>query len=119
MLDRIRALLDRWHQLKTIESLTDRDLDDLGMTRSQIEAFVTMPADVPGRVARMAAIFGIPEAELKANHADYLELLGTCAHCRDRAACALVLHKGEIAAPKDATFCPNAPIYAGRAHIAA
>ena len=114
MLDRIRALLDRWHQLKTVDSLTDRDLDDLGMTRSQIEAFVTMPADVPDRVARMAALFGIPEADLKANHADYLELLGTCAHCRDRAACATLQQKPD-AQPKDATFCPNAPIYADRA----
>ncbi len=115
MLDRIRALLDRWHQLKTVDSLTDRDLDDLGMTRAQIEAFVTMPADVPDRVARMAAIFGIPEADLKANHADYLELLGTCAHCPDRSTCATLLHKGQLAQPADATFCPNAPIYADRA----
>lgn len=119
MLTRLRALIDRWHQLKTVEALTDRDLDDLGMTRAQIQAFVTMPADVPDRVARMAAIFGIPEADLKANYADYLELLGTCGHCPDRAACSLLLHKGDIARPADATFCPNAPIYADRAHIAA
>ena len=114
MLTRLRALLDRWHQLKTIEALTDRDLDDLGMTRAQVLAFVTMPADVPDRVARMAAIFGIPEADLKANHADYLELLGTCAYCPDRAACTTLLHKPD-AQPKDASFCPNAPIYADRA----
>ena len=115
MLTRLRALIDRWHQIKTVEALTDRDLDDLGMSRAQIQAFVTMPADVPDRVARMAAIFGIPETDLKANHADYLELLGTCAHCRDRAACSLLLHRGDIAQPKDAAFCPNAPVYAHRA----
>ncbi|MEZ5756297.1 MAG: DUF1127 domain-containing protein [Paracoccaceae bacterium] len=119
MLTRLRALLDRWHQLKAVEALTDRDLDDLGMTRAQVIAFATMPADVPDRVARMAAIFAIPEADLKANYADYLELLGTCAHCADRAACSLLLHKGDIARPQDATFCPNAPIYAERARTAA
>lgn len=119
MLTRLRALIDRYAQLKTVEALTDRDLDDLGMTRAQIEAFVTMPADVPDRVARMAAIFGIPESDLKANHADYLELLGTCAHCPDRAACSLLLHKGDLAQPKDATFCPNTPIYSERARTAA
>ena len=119
MLTRLRALLDRYAQLKTVEALSDRDLDDLGMTRAQVEAFVTMPADVPDRVARMAAIFGIPVAELKANHADYLELLGTCAHCADRAACALVLHKGDLAQPAEAAFCPNAPLYRERSHAAA
>ncbi|ESW60198.1 MAG: hypothetical protein Q27BPR15_13260 [Rhodobacter sp. CACIA14H1] len=117
MLDRIRALLDRWHQLKTVEQLTDRDLDDLGMTRAQIQAFVTMPADVPDRVARMAALFGIPEADLKANHADYLELLGTCAHCTERTACARLLHTSGARA-QEATFCPNTPIYSDRARAA-
>jgi len=119
MLTRLRALLDRWNQLKTVEALSDRDLQDLGMTRAQVEAFVTMPRDVPDRVARMAAIFGIPEADLKANHDEYLELLGTCAHCADRAACSLLLHKGDLAQPKDATFCPNGSIYAHRATVAA
>ncbi|MBU9699586.1 DUF1127 domain-containing protein [Rhodobacteraceae bacterium HSP-20] len=119
MLTRLRAFLDRWHQLKAIETLTDRDLDDLGMTRAQLEAFATMRPDVPDRVARMAAIFGIPESDLKANYADYLELLGTCSHCADRAACSLLLHSGDLARPRDATFCPNAPVYAERGHVAA
>jgi uncharacterized protein YjiS (DUF1127 family) len=119
MLARIRALIDRWHQIKSLDTLTDRDLADLGMSRAQVEAFILMPQDVPDRVARMAAIFGIPEVELKANHTDYLELLGTCAQCRDRAACALVLQKGDIARPKDADFCPNSGIYAHRSSIAA
>ena len=56
MLARIRALIDRWQQLKTLDALTDRDLADLGMSRAQVEAFIRMPPDVPDRVARMAAI---------------------------------------------------------------
>lgn len=119
MLARIRALIERWQQLKTLDALTDRDLADLGMTRGQVEAFIRMPPDVPDRVARMAAIFGIPEAELKANHTEYLELLGTCAQCRDRGACALVLARGDIARPAEAGFCPNAPAYAALGTAAA
>lgn len=119
MLSRIRALIDRWQQLKTVEALTDRDLADLGMTRAQVQDFIRMPPDVPDRVARMAAIFGIPEADLKANHAEYLELLGTCAHCRDRAACALTLARGAEARPSEVAFCPNAAIYAGHGTVAA
>ena len=118
MLSRIRALIDRYQQLKTVEALSDRDLADLGMTRRQVEDFIRMPPDVPDRVARMAAIFGLSEAEVKANHAEYLELLGTCAQCRDRAACALVLAKWEIARPAEATFCPNAGTYSSHHHAA-
>jgi len=118
MLTRIRALIDRWHQLKSLENLTDRDLADLGMSRGQVEAFILMPRDVPDRVARMAALFGIPEAELKANHADYLELLGTCGQCTDRTACARLLQKAD-ARPEEAAFCPNTPLYAERSPVAA
>ncbi|MBC2834275.1 DUF1127 domain-containing protein [Paragemmobacter straminiformis] len=119
MFDRIRAFLDRWHDLKSVDALSDRELDDLGMSRAQIAEFIAIPADVPDRIARMAAVFGIPEAELQARRADYLELLSTCHHCPDRAACTLALHKGDIRSPADAAFCPNAEIYAGRSPLAA
>lgn len=112
MLTRIRALIDRWQQIKSLEALTDRDLADLGMTRDQVRDFILMPPDVPNRVARMAAIFGIPEADLKAHHADYLELLGTCAHCTDRAACSVILRNEDVARPQDAAFCPNGERFA-------
>ncbi|WGV16128.1 DUF1127 domain-containing protein [Fuscovulum ytuae] len=119
MLARIRALIDRWQQLKTVDALTDRDLADLGMTRRQVEDFIRMPPDVPDRVARMAAIFGLSEAEVKANHAEYLEILGTCAHCRERGTCSLILARWEIARPAEATFCPNAGTYSNHNHAAA
>lgn len=111
MLTRIRALIDRWHQIKSLDALTDRDLSDLGMSRAQVEAFIRMPADVPDRVAKMAAIFGIPAADIRANHADYLEILGTCGQCRDRAACGHLLSRADVARPEEAGFCPNAPSF--------
>jgi hypothetical protein len=119
MLNQIRATLDRWSRIKEVDQLSDHDLDDLGMTRSQVTALITMPADVPDRVAAMAAIFNIPANELKANRADYLELLGTCADCRQRAKCTRLLQDAGPAQPSDAAFCPNAPIYGARAAQAA
>lgn len=113
MLARIRALIDRWQQIKTVEALTDRDLSDLGMTRAQILAFIRMPSDVPERVARMAARFAIPETDLTSDHALYLELLGTCATCTERSACAHLL-LGSSTTTGDATLCPNAPHYIHR-----
>lgn len=115
MFQRIKALVDHWHQLKEVDSLTDRDLDDLGMTRDQVEAFVRMPADVPDRVAAMATIFGLTESQIKADHDAYVDLLHTCGHCRDRGACALVLERGDLSRPADAGFCKNKIAFANQA----
>lgn len=113
MLERLKELSARWREIKEVEALTDRDLDDLGMSRAQIEAFARMPRDTADRMAHMAANFGITEDALKEDHALYLELLGTCGNCRDRATCALVLAKGDLARPSDCAFCPNATSFAG------
>lgn len=118
MLNQIRRFLDRLDQLKQVDALSDHDLADLGMTRAQVTAFATMPADVPDRVTAMAAIFGIPADALKANRADYLELLGTCADCRHRAKCGRLLQDAPLAAPAEAAFCPNAPLYTAQASSA-
>lgn len=115
MLERLRELSARWREIKEVGALSDRDLDDLGMSRAQVEAFVRMPRDTADRMAYMAANFGITEDDLKADYAAYLELLGTCGHCQDRAACAVVLAKGDLARPSDCAFCPNASAFAGMA----
>jgi hypothetical protein len=107
MFDRIKALLARWHEVKEIEALTERDLDDLGMSRDQVRAFLTMPRDLADRVAAMGAIFGIPEVELKRDHGLWLDLLDTCGHCCDRGACAVALSQGDVTHPRDCGFCPN------------
>ena len=107
MFQRIKALVDHWHQLKEVDSLTVRDLDDLGMTRDQVESFVRMPHDVPDRVAAMAQIFGLTADQIKADHEAYIDLLYTCGHCKDRGACRRVLDRGEASRPADADFCLN------------
>lgn len=107
MFDRIKALLHRWHEVQEVEALSDRDLDDLGMSREQVRAFLTLPRDVGDRVAAMGAIFGIPEADLKRDHGLWLDLLETCGHCQDRGACAVALSQGDLTQPRDCGFCPN------------
>jgi hypothetical protein len=115
MFDRIKALLQRWQEVKEIEALTDRDLDDLGMSRDQIRAFAAMPRDVADRVSAMGAIFGIPAAELRRDHAQWLDLLETCGHCGDRGACAVALAQGDLTHPRDCGFCPNRAAFAALA----
>lgn len=108
MFERIKALMHRWHDLHEVDALTDRELEDLGMTRDQMRALVTMPADVPDRVLAMAAIFGLSPDEVKRDHAVWLDVLECCGHCQDRGACALVLERGELSRPRDCGFCANA-----------
>lgn len=116
MFDRIKALITRWHDLRDVDALSDRDLADLGMSRAQVTAFARMPQDVPDRVLAMARIFGLDEVAVKANHAEWLQLLETCGPCQDRGACALVLERGDLARPRECGFCRNAPHFESKMH---
>lgn len=119
MFERIKALIERWNDLREVDHLSDRELDDLGMTRGQVEAFVRMPHDVPDRVLAMARIFGLDEDEVKANHGEWLDLLETCGTCHDRGACALVLERGDLSRPAECSFCLNKDRFGALAHQAA
>ena len=115
MFDRIKALVAQWHDLKEIDALTDRDLDDLGMTRDQVRRFSRMPADIAGRVAHMATIFGLSDDDLHKDHAAYLEMLELCGTCTDRTACDRVRALGDQATPAICGFCRNADSFASAA----
>ncbi|HEY6918642.1 MAG TPA: DUF1127 domain-containing protein [Tabrizicola sp.] len=107
MFERIRALMDRLHEVQEVNALSDRDLDDLGMSREQVLGFVRMPRDISDRVTAMGRIFGVAESELKRDHAQWVDLLTVCGRCADRAACGHVLAKGAAAQPSEAQFCGN------------
>lgn len=115
MFNRVKALLHRWSEIKEVSALTDRDLSDLGLSRAQVLAFVQMPSDISDRVAAMGAIFGIPEADLKRDHALWVDLLETCGPCTNRAACSSVLAKGDQSHPADCGFCLNRASFAAMA----
>ena len=57
MFDRIRALLDRWHDLKSVDALSDRDLDDLGAI-VMIALFYTKQLSLP-HLAGSLAVWGV------------------------------------------------------------
>lgn len=115
MLDTFRNFLQRWRELKEVDLLSDRDLADLGMTREQVETFARMPRDTASRMAAMARLFGITAEDLRRDHALYQDMLCTCGTCSDRAACALVLDRGDLARPSDCAFCANAESFAALA----
>lgn len=112
MFARIRSLIDRLHEVQEANALSDRDLDDLGMSREQVLSFLKMPRDINERVAAMGRIFGLSQAQLKQDHALWVELLDTCGHCTDRDACARLLARGDGARASEATFCRNRDAFA-------
>lgn len=116
MFERIRALIARWQELKEVDSLSDRDLDDLGMTRDQVRAFALMPEDVQDRVTAMGRIFGISEADLKRDHAMWIELLESCGQCYDRGACGLALAQSDLTRAADCGFCRNRDNFTAMQH---
>ena len=117
MFDRIRSLLNRLHEVKEVEALTDRDLADIGISRNQMLDFLRMPQDINERVIAMGAIFGVPAADLKRDYGLWLDLLTNCGHCADRTACARALGRGADKA--DCGFCGNRDAFEGLLHRAA
>lgn len=117
MFERIKALLHRWQDLAEVDRLTDREIDDLGVTRDQLRALVSLPGDVPQRVKAMASLFGLAETDLTSDHGTWLDLLESCGQCRDRGACALVLEREGLSRPQDADFCPNAAAFRDLAQV--
>ncbi len=112
MFERIRYLWKRAADEEAVLALSERELADLGVSRDQALALVRMPPEVPERVAAMAKIFGVTEADLAGNRADWEELLTTCAACAETRICRRFLARDERD-PANARFCPNAPHFEG------
>lgn len=115
MFDRLRAVLQRMSETAEVNALTDHDLDDLGLSRAQLLAFLRMPRDLSERVTAMGEIFGVPKEDLKRDYAQWIDLLTVCGHCTERGLCASVLDKGSAAHASDCGFCGNKGSFAGLA----
>jgi len=115
MLEKLHRLLTYYRNLAEVESLGDRELADLGVSRDQARALAALPDDVPGRVAAMGRIFGISEAELTAQRHIWQELLSVCHQCRELPACRALMDTG-TGTPDEAGFCPNRHEFADLRH---
>jgi len=112
MLDRVRRFLARAADARAVAALSARDLADLGVSRDQAMNLVSLPDDVPGRIAAMGRIFGLTEAELMRDRGAWEELLMTCNACRELGACRRLLADADTATPTQAAFCPNSGRFA-------
>lgn len=114
MMERLRNLLHRWRSLDELDKLGERELADLGLSRYELEELVTMSPEVPERMARMAAVFGLTVEDIRALRNEYLELLENCGHCEAVGQCRHMLDAG-TAQPGNVGFCPNAAFYRAKA----
>jgi uncharacterized protein YjiS (DUF1127 family) len=110
MFDRLRDFLRTLRTLDEIDAMSDRDLADIGFSRAEMVELATMSAEVPARMARMAALFGLSEAELRADRASYVEAVEVCAHCGAAHRCTREIAEGTATA-ETVDYCPNAPLY--------
>ena len=110
-----RGYWTRQRDITEIAALSDGELADIGASRTDLMAIAEMPDEVPVRMAAMARVFGVDEARLTANRAEYVEDLITCAGCHALARCRQERARGEAADAARCGFCPNAGRFAALA----
>jgi uncharacterized protein YjiS (DUF1127 family) len=112
MFERFHKMIDRWRDQAWLENLDERDLADLGVTRDQALHLARLPADVPGRMQAMAAIFGLDAATLQQDRPALAEMSENCATCGETRACRRTLDRARVldgsVSAADCGFCPNA-----------
>lgn len=93
-------------ELKEIDALDDRALDEIGLSRSQLREIVETPDAVAARMTAMARRHGLDPEAIEQNRQDYAHLLDTCAHCHATGQCAAYL-ADQTRGTAAAGFCPN------------
>ena len=111
MLEGLKTLFATNADLKEIDALSERDLDEIGLARAQLRHITQMPRGVSERMTAMAAIFGVDADDLQEPRSTYADLLETCSHCNERKACATTLANPHAKA-ETCGFCPNAETFA-------
>lgn len=110
MMERFLRMFRLSRDMHEIEAMTDTELADLGVSRTEALSLAALPDDVPVRVGAMARIYGLEVDDLLADRRVWHELLHGCNHCTDLATCHRFMARAEPEAPVDPAalaFCPN------------
>lgn len=109
-MERFLRLFRISRDLNEVKSMSDRELADLGVSRTEAMELATLPDDVSIRVRAMAKVYDISANELLADRRLWHELLHGCNHCADLRTCDRFMARPDPDAPVDTstlTFCPN------------
>lgn len=88
--------------------LSDRELADLGLSRTDVALLRSGTPGARKRILAMAAQFGLTETDLNAHPELGLDLAETCGHCQQAKACRDAIRSGS---PLPQDKCPNAGLY--------
>ena len=105
-----RVIAEKFHQseaLRELATLTDRQLEDIGLQRRELVLAVAGAAEAPERVAMMASKLGIMRESFKRRRPLVNEMVKRCAVCRAKVLCAWWLAEGGVEEAYR-EFCPNA-----------
>ncbi len=106
MFEHLKEKLAQGREVREIEAMDARELDEIGLSRDDLISVAQTPNAVRERMEAMAAVHGVSASILNENRVDYVELLAKCRHCGQTAHCADFL--GDARAAGDgADFCPN------------
>lgn len=101
--------------INDIMAMSERELADLGVSRTEAMQLATLPDEVPARVRAMAKLYGLSADALLSDRRLWHELLNGCNHCADVATCDRFLSGPAKQEPVDIaalTFCPNRESFA-------
>ncbi len=107
----IRDVLACRRAVREVDALSERDLGELGLSRSEARSFARVSPEVTARVAGMASVYGLGAADIQRDIPAYRELVAACATCRRGEDCRDRLRDADQLAPGDVAFCPNAPTF--------
>lgn len=94
-------------EYQELAALTDRQLEDIGLTRDELVLAVAGAAEAPERVGMMTSRLGIAPEALEAGRPLLNEMVRRCAACRTKLICAWWLAEGD-GDDRFREFCPNA-----------
>lgn len=101
----------REQMAREIAALSDREISDLGMDRSELLAMAQVPRKLRERMETMALVFGIDPSEVYATRGRNIDLVKTCNQCTELARCAAELSNPANTGPERCGFCPNSAAF--------
>ncbi|WP_343080941.1 DUF6455 family protein [Ostreiculturibacter nitratireducens] len=107
MFERFKQHLRALHE---VDALSQRDLDEIGMSKGDLRAVLTTGPEVLARMEKMAALHGLSHRALTENRSDYVGFVAECRHCGAVRTCEKALANASVTAAETA-FCPNAAAY--------
>lgn len=101
----------REQMAREIAALSDREVHDLGMDRSELLAMAQVPRKLRERMETMALVFGVDPSEVYASRGRNVDLVKTCSQCTDLERCAAELSSPANTGPERCDFCPNSAAF--------